>query len=448
MLELETQPFNVRDCIESVLDLIAPQAAHKSIELAYVLDDATPPVVVGDVTRLRQVLVNLTGNAVKFTELGEVVVSVADRLLDGQRHELQVTVKDTGIGVPPEQLQRLFQPFSQGDASVTRKYGGTGLGLTISQRLVELMGGRMWIDSEVGRGTSVHFTFVTEAASGATPCAELRAEQPALRGRRLLIVDDNATNRRLVERQVEAWGMSARGTGSPLEALEWIRQREPFDLAIVDMHMPELDGLELCAEIRKLRGAALPLVLFSSLGRRESHTETVAPDAYVSKPLKPAHLLDALLRVSAGQPAHAPAAPAARLPNGTAPLGTRHPMRLLVVEDNPVNQKLAVRMLQRLGYRADLAGNGREALEALDRQHYDVVLMDVHMPELDGLAATRQIRARGATADQPYIIAMTADAMEGDREVCLAAGMNDYLSKPIRADDLAAALSGLVGRGV
>ncbi|MBV9356791.1 MAG: GAF domain-containing protein, partial [Chloroflexi bacterium] len=290
MLELETQPFNVRDCIESVLDLVAPQAAHKGIELAYVLDDATPPVVVGDVTRLRQVLVNLTGNALKFTEVGEVVVSVADRPLDGQRHELRVAVTDTGIGIPPEQLQRLFQPFSQGDASVTRKYGGTGLGLTISQRLVELMGGRMWIDSEVGRGTSVHFTFVTEAASGATPRAELRAEQPALRGRRLLIVDDNATNRRLIERQVEAWGMTARGTGSPREALDWLHQGEPFDAAIVDMHMPEMDGLALGAEIRKLRGAALPLVLFSSLGRREAATDAVTPDAYVSKPLKPANL--------------------------------------------------------------------------------------------------------------------------------------------------------------
>ncbi len=306
-LELETQPFDVRDCIESVLDLIAPQAAHKGIELAYVLDDATPTMVVGDVTRLRQVLVNLTGNAVKFTEVGEVVVSVVDHPLDGPHHELEVTVKDTGIGIAPEQLQRLFQPFSQGDASVTRKYGGTGLGLAISQRLVGLMGGRLWIDSEVGRGTSLHFTVVTEAAPDDTPHTELRTEQPVLRGRRLLVVDDNATNRRLIERQVEAWGMKARGTGSPVEALDWLRQGEPFDVAIVDMRMPEMDGLALGTEIRKLRGAALPLVLFSSIGRRESGTGNIAPDAYLSKPLKPVNLLDALIRVSADHPAHAPA---------------------------------------------------------------------------------------------------------------------------------------------
>jgi CheY-like chemotaxis protein len=368
-------------------------------------------------------------------------VSVVDRPLDDQHHELEVTVRDTGIGIAPAQLQRLFQPFSQGDASVTRKYGGTGLGLTISQRLVGLMGGRLWIDSEPGRGTSVHFTFVAEAAPDDTPHAELRTEQPVLRGRRLLVVDDNATNRRLIERQVEAWGMKARGTGSPIEALEWLRQGEPFDVAIVDMRMPEMDGLALGTEMRKLRGAALPLVLFSSIGRREGGTESIAPDAYLSKPLKPVNLLDALIRVSADYPLRAPAAaPASRSANGATPLGERYPLHLLVVEDNPVNQKLAVRMLEQLGYRADLAGNGNEAIEAIDRQHYDVVLMDVHMPELDGLAATRLIRARGPTADQPYIVAMTADAMEGDREVCLAAGMNDYLAKPIRADALARAL--------
>jgi signal transduction histidine kinase/CheY-like chemotaxis protein len=440
MMELETQPFDVRDCVEAVLDLLTPQTTKKGLDLAYTIDDATPPVVVGDVTRVRQVLLNLVGNAVKFTATGEVVVTVTARPLEEPRYELHIIVQDTGIGIPADVIDRLYQPFTQVDASVTRKYGGTGLGLAISRRLVELMGGSMRIESEVGRGSAFHFTLLADAAAHVAPRTDLRGERPRLRGRHLLVVDDNATNCRIVARQVEAWGMLARATGSPAEALGWLRLGDEFDVAIVDIQMPEMDGVTLAAEIRKLRAEEeLPIILFSSLGRREVGAESVRPAAYLAKPLKPSSLLDTLMDVVAHQPfkIKLPEPPRKRYESD---LGTRVPLRILLAEDNAVNQKLAARILVGLGYRPDVAGNGLEVLEALERQHYDVVLMDVQMPELDGLQTTRRIRTEYPEADQPRIVAMTANALQGDRELCLEAGMNDYIGKPIRVEELVRAL--------
>jgi CheY-like chemotaxis protein len=343
-------------------------------------------------------------------------------------------------------MSRLFQSFSQADSSTTRKYGGTGLGLAISRRLSELMDGRMWAESE-GPGRGATFLFSIRAPTAELPAARQRdfvGIQPELKGRRVLVVDDNATNRRVLTLQTAKWGMSPRATESPGEALRWLEDGERFDLAILDMHMPEMDGLTLARQIRE-RHAALPLVLFSSLGRREAGDGESLFDAYLAKPIRQSHLFDTLVgllaRDAAPKVEAAPGKP--QLDPGQA---ARHPLRILLAEDNVVNQKLALRLLQQMGYRADLASNGLEALESVQRQTYDVVLMDVQMPEMDGLEASRKINTRWQPQERPRIIAMTANAMQGDREMCLAAGMDDYLTKPIRVERLVEALNHVPAR--
>ncbi len=454
-LELESQPFEVRACVESALDLIAPRAADKGLELACIVEDDVPAAVIGDVTRLRQICINLLTNAVKFTEHGEVVISVGVSRGEGNHkvrpNELHFSVRDTGIGVPPDRQGLLFRSFSQVDATITRRYGGTGLGLAVSKRLVEMMGGTMWMESEgiPGKGSTFHFTLAAPPAPDFAARPRVVGEQSQLKDKRLLIVDDNDTNRLIVIRLARNWGMLTRDTASPREALEWIRRGDPFDLAIVDLRMPDMDGLELAAEIRKqetlsarLRAAAasqrLPIILSSSLGKREV-PEALGIATYLSKPIRPSHLYDAFATIFADAPTAQAAAPAKPVLDAT--MAEKLPLRILVAEDNAVNQKLALRLLAQMGYRADVAGNGIEALQALERQPYDVVLMDVQMPEMDGLEASRQMCARWAREARPRIVAMTANAMQGDREMCLDAGMDDYLSKPIRVNELVDALN-------
>ena len=442
-LELESQPFDLRECVEGALDLVATRAAEKGIDLAYLLGDGVPAAIVGDVTRLRQVLLNLLSNAVKFTERGEVVLSVGARPpgRGSALHELTFSVRDTGIGIPADRLGRLFQSFSQVDASTTRRYGGTGLGLAISQRLTEMMGGRIGVTSEEGVGSDFHFSI--RAAATDVPVQihrDLSGVQPSLRGKRVLVVDDNATNRRIVTAHLDIWGMASRASESPLEALEWVRTGERFDLAILDMHMPEMDGVALARAIRQApAGATLPLVLFTSLGRREARAEDEGFAAYLHKPIKPSQLFDALVSVLADQPIHVAASRSGSSALDPEMAG-RHPLRILLAEDNVVNQKVALRLLAQMGYRADVAANGLEAIEAVERQTYDVVLMDVQMPELDGFEASREINRRWPGDRRPRIVAMTANAMQGDRELCVAAGMDDYVAKPIRVEELIAAL--------
>ncbi len=450
-IELERQPFDVRECVESALGLVAGQAADKGLELGCWIDPQVPAGIAGDETRLRQIMLNLLSNAVKFTDEGEVVVTVTaddrrpttEEPVVGRPSSvvLHFAVRDTGVGIPPDRMDRLFQSFSQVDSSTTRKYGGTGLGLAISQRLAELMGGRMWVESAgiPGQGSTFHFTVQAPPAS-VPPRAELQAGAPDLRGRRVLIADDNATSRRILARQVEAWGMAAQATGSPGEALRWLQSGERFDVAIVDRQMPELDGVMLAAEVRKLPGGQeLPLVMVSSLGRGEAG-ETEAFAAFLVKPIRASQLYNALVGILAGR-TEAQAPRAAPAPTFDAEMGVRQPLRILLAEDNVVNQKLALRLLERLGYRADVAADGVEVLRALERQPYDVVFMDVQMPEMDGLEATRQICERWEAGRRPRIIAMTANALAEDREACLEAGMDDYLAKPIRVEELVAALS-------
>ena len=440
-MDIEAQPFDLRDCVESALDLVSARATEKHLDTAYLFEGDVPAGICGDVTRLRQIILNLLANAVKFTEQGEVVLTVTASPAAAGAVELNFAVRDTGIGLTPEGMGRLFQSFSQADSSTTRKYGGTGLGLAISKQLAELMGGRMWATSDgIGKGATFHFTL-------RAPLAELPPQsrrefigmQPELQGKRVLIVDDNATNRRVLALQSAKWGMSARDTESPQEALRWLTGGDsvPFDLAILDMHMPGMDGLELAREIRK-HWPALPLVLFSSLGRREAGDSEGLFNAYLSKPIHQSQLFDALVSLFAQTPVARAAEPGKpRIDPGMA---ARHPLRILLAEDNVVNQKLALRLLTQMGYRADVASNGLEAVESVQRQAYDVLLMDVQMPELDGLDATRRICALAPAGERPRIVAMTANAMQGDREMCLAAGMDDYLTKPIRVERLVEAL--------
>jgi len=435
-LEMERMDFSLRECVEGALDLMAPRAAEKHIDLLYEITDGTPMNLNGDPSRLRQVLVNLLGNALKFTAQGEVLLTVRALATEGETVELLFSIKDTGIGIPPEAIGRLFRSFSQVDASTTRRFGGTGLGLAISKRLAELMGGRMWVESEVGHGSTFSFTVLTGVVPS-KPRVYSGGKKVTLQGRRLLIVDDNATNRRILGDLAHKWDMVAVAVEHAAEALERIRLREVFDVAILDMQMPGMDGTMLAAEIRRLRSPAeLPLILLSSLGRREDSVHLFV--ANLTKPVKPSQLYDVLAKLfgrSGDQAVEKTEAPAAAGPEAC------FMDRLLLAEDNVVNQKVALSMLQKLGFRADVVANGLEVIAAVERQPYDVILMDVQMPEMDGLEAARRLgQLRPDPAKRPWIIALTANAMQGDREMCLAAGMDDYISKPIKRDDLLAAI--------
>jgi len=477
-LELEDQPFNLRTCVESALDLVASQAGAKGLELAYIIYQGTPEAIVGDVTRLRQILANLLSNGVKFTARGEVIVSVNGKkwLSNNNKssqvkgtdnnqtktnslnkkvytpfdnlYQIEFAIKDTGIGIPEERLERLFKPFSQIDASMTRQYGGTGLGLAISQRLCEAMGGSMWVETEVGEGSTFHFS-VMAMASETTTESDMKQPQPELTGKEVLVVDDNATNRKIITLQIQSWGMKVEAVDSGAAALRLIDSGKKFDIAILDLQMPEMDGLTLAEKIQSIPDyQRLPLVMLSSVGKLTS--EEIAGRAsfaaFVSKPIKQSHLYEMLVSVLGRQPiSFKPKTSEAKsisiLSNEAA---FRFPLRILIAEDVAVNQKVALLVLERLGYRADVANNGLEALEALRRQNYDLVFMDVQMPEMDGLEATRRICKIFPEAKRPWIVAMTAHAMRGDREECLEVGMNDYISKPVRVEALIKALKNYI----
>ena len=444
-LELERLPFHLRDCVESALDLVAMAAARKGLDLAYFIEPEVPDTIVSDEGRLRQVLLNLINNAVKFTEKGEVVLTVTrdgDDPVDGLC-QLLFTVRDTGIGIPRDRQSALFQSFTQADATTTRRFGGTGLGLAISQKLVSLMGGRIWLESTEGKGTTFHFT-LTAPVGAPIGTASLHEARPDLDGKRVLIVDDNATNRHLLSRLTSDWAMRPVEVERPADAVAMAADTR-FDVAILDMQMPGMNGVELA---RHLRGTAtcgdLPMILLSSLGRPAEYSraelEEIGFAEVLVKPVKPSPLLNALVSVFAGRPIRVIDRAQRKAPEFDENLAAKLPLRILLADDNPTNQKLGRLILKRLGYASDVAGNGLEVLQAVARQDYDVVLMDIEMPEMDGIEATRRIVADHPAGKRPRIIAVTANAMEGDREKFITAGMSGYVSKPIRVADLVEAL--------
>ncbi|MCK6412153.1 MAG: response regulator [Azonexus sp.] len=445
-LELESQPFDLHECIDSALDLVSLHAAEKGLELVHDFNPALPRTLRGDITRLRQILVNLLGNAVKFTEHGQVVVradllagEAGEHIEAGREVSLRFSVCDTGIGIPPEKIDRLFKSFSQIDASTTRRFGGSGLGLAISKRLSELMGGGMAVESAglPGEGCCFSFTLRLPAARQALRSGEEECSRD-LAGKCLLAVDDHPASLCLLERLAAQWGMRVAAFSSPLAALTAMDDGLCPDVAVFDRQMPEMDGECLARIVQtRLEARKLPCILLSSLGTPLDDAGRTLFASVLNKPLRFNALLQALFSVLTDESPRRGTCPS--LPSGGWG-GEAPSLRLLLVEDNPVNQRVAAHLLAKLGYKADLAGNGLEALAALARQAYDLVLMDVQMPEMDGLEATRRIVALYPSAQRPQIVAMTANAMQGDREACLEAGMNDYLAKPIRLDELQAAL--------
>lgn len=437
-LELEEQPFDLSRCIKESLDFISTVAKEKNLELIYLIDSSVPSYIVGDVTRLRQILVNLLSNAAKFTAKGEIFISVTPRPRGGDGMGLCFSVKDTGIGIPANKMHRLFRSFSQVDASTTREYGGTGLGLAISKKLAEMMGGTMWAESEEGVGTTFHFSIsVQEAETNGQYDGQHR--RPVLNDKVSLIIDDNATNRRILTLQAEAWGMKPIAVASGPEALNWLESNTP-DIVITDMQMPVMDGVMLTSEIRRKHApSVLPVVMLTSIGCKPEGVKQLEFSAYLSKPVQPSRLHDTLMDIFEKKwPAKYIAFQPERVLDST--FSKRYPLRMLLAEDNAVNQKVATRILEQLGYRVDIVANGIEAVEACMRQTYDVVFMDIQMPEMDGVEATAAIRRKIQPEKQPHIIAMTANALVGDREKYLNAGMDDYVSKPIHINDLIAAL--------
>jgi signal transduction histidine kinase/DNA-binding response OmpR family regulator len=433
-MELEEKEFDLRTCIEEVLDMFAPKAAQTGLDLVYQIECKVPSRITGDSTRLRQILINLVGNAIKFTHTGEVFVRVylMNIYKDG-RVQLGFEVRDTGIGIPEDKLERLFKAFSQVDHSTTRKYGGTGLGLVICEKLIRLMGGYIEVESKPGQGSVFAFAIPTKATSQETG-EEAFADLRDIAGKRILVIDDNATNRKILKTQLEHWRLQPVMAVSGNQALELLTGGQQFDLVLTDMHMPEMSGKELAAHIRH-RNPHLPIMLLSSIGDDLSREHRDLFNFVLTKPIKQQVLCKYILNTfsNAVNVVTEKEAPAQNILQ--AEFAAQYPLQILLAEDNPFNQAVATAILNKLGYQFDIVENGEEVLNILKQKKYDLILMDVQMPEMDGLEATRIIR-NTVTLQQPVIVAMTANAMQEDKEECLNAGMNDYLSKPVNPEDL------------
>jgi signal transduction histidine kinase len=439
-LQMEQLPFSVSTIVEEALDMVAASAREKNLELVYELAPEVPNSVLGDPGRVRQVLLNFVSNAVKFTERGEILVSVSAISRTDDRRELKFAVRDTGIGLSEDQCARLFTPFTQADGSTTRRFGGTGLGLAISRRLAELMHGQTWVQSTPGKGSTFYFTALVDVPKEATRVKWQEGRISPLAGALVWIVDDNDTNRRILRRQAQTWGMIVRDTATPREAIRWAQAGDPCDLVIMDYHMPGMTGVQLATELHRLRGEGIKQLLLSSVGSALDATESrqAGIQTQLSKPVRHSALLDVILKLLDRRATQ-------KVMQGagiTLPpdLAKDVPLRILVAEDNPVNVKLISIILQRLGYRPDVAADGVEAVAALRRQPYDVVLMDVRMPRMDGIEATRQIFREWPNGARPQIIVLTAGVMPEERQACLDAGVSEFLGKPIVASELVKAL--------
>jgi signal transduction histidine kinase/DNA-binding response OmpR family regulator len=445
-LTLEQHPFDLHACVEEALELLLPVASRKRLDLACYIEPGTPSMLLGDVTRVRQILVNLIGNAVKFTLQGDVFVHVSAvpddaHPADGQPGQLTLrfSVRDDGIGIPKDKQDRLFKSFTQVDSSTTRQFGGTGLGLAISKHLAELMGGRMWVESEAGAGATFYFTI---RATQPEEQNHLRLLPPAsFTERRVLIIEDGRSNRHILSKLTEQWQITTTVCASAREALLALEQNSGFDAALVDFQLPEMDGLTLAGNIRELpAGRLLPLIGLTDQRLRAGDPRVAALNLslFTYKPIRAAQLLECLSRAFSGQEKLERKTPAIPLLDVT--LAARLPLRILVADDNTVNQKVLTNILRKLGYRAEVANNGLEVLTALEQQAYDIILMDVQMPEMDGNQAAAEICRRWSAEARPKIVAVTGNAFEGDRTASLAAGMDDFITKPVRPVELAAML--------
>lgn len=441
-LHFETEDFDLRDVVESTIELLAENAQAKGVELGSYVDSDVMTLVRGDAGRIRQVLTNLVGNAVKFTERGEVAVCVKKKREDDTHLKVRFNVTDTGIGISEESQRKLFRAFVQADGSSSRKYGGTGLGLAISKQLINLMGGRIGVKSEPGKGSTFWFTVRLEKQTEEPKT--MSVPEVDLHGLRVLIVDDNVTNRKILTRQISSWGMTPDEAASGTQALGLLResaaQNNPYDIVLLDLLMPVMDGFELARAIKADSNiAGVHLILMPSIRERvdAQAIRELGIAASLTKPIRQSNLFDCLVNVIGefGGKSKAPATPANRelLKENKNALRTR----ILIAEDNQINQKVALRQIEKLGYRADVVANGLEAVEALSNIPYDIILMDCQMPEMDGYEATAEIRRREEENEHTIIIAMTANALEGDREKCIAAGMDDYITKPVKAEQLA-----------
>jgi signal transduction histidine kinase/CheY-like chemotaxis protein len=424
LMQLESRPFNLQQCVEEVIDLFATQIRLKHLETVYLIASEIPAELTGDTMRLRQVLINLVGNAIKFTAAGEISIEVRCQSHDEKGHHLLFSVADTGIGIPKEGAEKLFRPFQQVDTSTTRRYGGTGLGLVISRRLVEFMDGTMWVESTPDVGSTFYFTVVLKPVP-AGKMDSLPKEPTALDSSTVLIVDDNATNRRILERQLKTWGMTPTSASSGWEALEMLATRS-FTVALLDLQMPVMDGVELAREIQRRKPT--PLILLSSSGEILLGEDADLFQAQIPKPIKHSLLFNALMKIMGAAPVPS-ARHEKRLNSGMA---ADHPLRILLVEDNAVNRKVGLLMLSRLGYESDCAVNGLRAVEAVEKKTYDLILMDIQMPEMNGIDAACIIRKNLGTKC-PSIVALTAEALEGDKERFLQMGFDGYLRKPLQA---------------
>jgi signal transduction histidine kinase/ligand-binding sensor domain-containing protein/DNA-binding response OmpR family regulator len=430
-MEVEQEDFELRRTVEEVMDLFAKKATEQRIDLLYHIDESVPLQIVGDSLRVKQVLINLINNAIKFTSKGEIFITVsltpastADNL------QIGFSVKDTGIGIPQEKLSRLFKAFSQVDSSTTRKYGGTGLGLAICERLVHLMGGEIWADSTYGEGSVFGF-FITTRESKNPVAAPLKYDLSSLAGTGVLIVDDNATNLTILKTQLGNWKLEPVTAQSAQEALNILSADNHIKLVITDMEMPQMSGLELAKELKN-KYAALPVIMLSSIGDETRNKYPGVFSSILVKPIKQHHLYEAINRAFNKQDGAVTEVASKKVLS--ADFSQEHPLQILVAEDNAINQKLIDRVLGKLGYKPEMAENGVQVLDKLKLHNYDIILMDIQMPEMDGLEATKLIR--NTAGPQPYIAAMTANAMPEDREICIRAGMDDYLSKPMKLEDL------------
>jgi signal transduction histidine kinase/DNA-binding response OmpR family regulator/HAMP domain-containing protein len=453
-IELDPIEFLLRDAIGDTLNPLALRASSKGLELAYDIEPDVPDALVADIYRLRQVIVNLVGNAIKFTDKGEVVVSIRQLESQGDERLLEVAVRDTGIGIPAAAAAKLFKPFEQADAATTRKYGGTGLGLAISKQLVELMGGQVRLESEAGKGSK--FIFTTRARVGTTrSTARIDDAAQLLKDKTALIVDDNETNRHILEVMLGNWGLRTLSAESGAEALATLDRStsagQAIALIISDLHMPEMDGFELIAAIRRhATFAATPVFLLTSSAASgdQQRADELRIAARLLKPVKQSLLLDNIMRVmNAGARRESAAAPEVSAPSSDSAAATK-PLTVLLAEDNPVNVKFALKLLERAGHTVTVASNGKQAVDLWQASAFDIVLMDVQMPEMDGLDATREIRQMEKDRNGRIpIIAMTANAMAGDREMCLNAGMDGYVAKPVKKEALFAEVGRVMAKG-